>query len=197
MPITERPVSWRFEIDVPELGDEEARTAASWELPLRMDGDAASEILYDGQLFGFSSSLGVEAEARWSDGDLSVDIGLKVDVISQCSRCLEPAGIEIREDFMYLYSLRKNTKGQRSAEEEEDYRTVRIPCLKSRLDISDQVFESLILSLPSRVLCSPDCPGICPSCGRLLKSGSCGCSAEEIDPRLEGLSLIRTDEDSE
>ncbi|MDI9370036.1 MAG: DUF177 domain-containing protein [Synergistaceae bacterium] len=188
---------WRFEIEVPKFGDEEARTGASWELPLHtcLAGEG-EELLYDGMSFRFVSPLVVEAEVRWSGEELLVDVGLNVALSSSCSRCLEPAGIEIREDFMYLYSLRKNVKGKKTSEEGEDYRMVTIPCWKSRLDISDQVYESLVLSLPSRALCSPACRGICPSCGRRLESGSCSCSSVEIDPRLEELLAFETDDDT-
>ncbi len=206
MPITEKPVSWRFEIDTPELGNEDAVTTALWEqeVPSRtvldsMCDSARAEILYDGLLFRFASPLRIEAEARWADDCLCVTIALKVFFTTQCSRCLEPTDIEILDDFMYLYSLRKKTVANRNATEETDdeFHVVPVTSWKNRLDISEQVWESLILALPMRVLCSKDCRGICPTCGKSLNSGACTCSSEKKDPRFEKLLAIQFDQEIE
>jgi uncharacterized protein len=45
----------------------------------------------------------------------------------------------------------------------------------------------LVLGVPARSLCRPDCRGLCPSCGQDLNQTACDCSAQEIDPRLEAL----------
>ena len=55
------------------------------------------------------------------------------------------------------------------------------------LDITPEVLNSIILSLPMKALCKEDCPGLCPRCGSNLKDGQCGCESENIDPRLNVL----------
>lgn len=207
VPITEKPNSWRFEIETPELGNEDAATTALWEqsissASLSDDESEASgaEILYDGQSFRFISPLRVEAEARWAGDDLCVSIFVRAAFSSQCSRCLEPADIEILDDFMYLYSLRKKTAANRNGateETDEEYRIVPVTSWKNRLDISEQVWESLVLSLPMRVLCSRECRGICPTCGKSLNSESCSCTPEGRDPRFEKLLATKFDQDTE
>ncbi len=52
-----------------------------------------------------------------------------------------------------------------------------------KLDLSQLTLEDVFLSLPSKLLCSEDCKGICPQCGKNLNEGPCGCK-KEIDPRL-------------
>ena len=39
-------------------------------------------------------------------------------------------------------------------------------------------------------LCKPDCKGLCPQCGKNLNEGKCGCSARQVDPRLEILKKL-------
>lgn len=206
MPITEKPDSWRFEIEIPELDNEDAVTTAFWEqtVPERtaldsVRGSAGAEILYDGLLFRFASPLRIEAEARWADDNVCVTIALRAFFTTQCSRCLEPADIEILDDFMYLYSLRKKAAANRNATEETDdeYRVVPVTSWKNRLDISEQVWESLVLALPMRALCSKDCRGICPTCGKSLNLGECTCAPETADPRFEKLRAIQFDQDTE
>ena len=47
--------------------------------------------------------------------------------------------------------------------------------------------EQLELAAPIRVVCSENCLGLCPSCGKDLNAGPCGCDAEPVDPRWEAL----------
>lgn len=48
------------------------------------------------------------------------------------------------------------------------------------LDFTDEVRDSLILELPMRVVCSEDCKGLCPHCGKDLNLGPCDCDREEL-----------------
>jgi uncharacterized protein len=54
------------------------------------------------------------------------------------------------------------------------------------VDIDDVIRSAIILNSDMRMLCSPDCMGICPRCGKNLNEGECDCTPE-IDPRLEKL----------
>lgn len=59
-------------------------------------------------------------------------------------------------------------------------------------DLTDEVRQSIILALPTYPVCRPECLGVCPSCGKNLNEGSCGCKREETDGRwgaLDGLDL--------
>jgi uncharacterized protein len=50
--------------------------------------------------------------------------------------------------------------------------------------------DALVLELPLVPLCSPECPGLCPSCGQSLKEGSCDCDQTARDPRWAVLSEL-------
>ena len=63
--------------------------------------------------------------------------------------------------------------------------------------IDEQLAEALLLDFPRKVLCSEDCPGLCPKCGKSLKGGDCGCPKKEIDPRLAVLATLLQKEDEE
>ena len=65
------------------------------------------------------------------------------------------------------------------------------------LDADDAVREALILSFPMRLLCSEDCPGLCPVCGKPLREGACGCVTREVDPRWAPLAALRFDDEEE
>ena len=52
------------------------------------------------------------------------------------------------------------------------------------LDLTKALREQIVLDLPMRSLCSPDCRGLCVECGKDLNEGPCDCVVESIDPRL-------------
>ena len=56
-----------------------------------------------------------------------------------------------------------------------------------QLPLDELVKDDLILNMPSKTLCHPNCKGLCPHCGKDLNQGLCGCSTKTTDPRLEAL----------
>ena len=41
-----------------------------------------------------------------------------------------------------------------------------------------------------KILCKPDCKGICPTCGRDLNTGTCDCDNFVPDPRMAAIKDI-------
>lgn len=64
-----------------------------------------------------------------------------------------------------------------------------------QLDLYEVCFSEILLALPMKHLCSEDCKGICPTCGKNLNDGDCGCVTKSVDPRLEVLLELLKDED--
>ena len=50
-------------------------------------------------------------------------------------------------------------------------------------DLDEILTTAFVLNMDSKLLCRPDCKGICPRCGKNLNEGACSCRPE-IDPRL-------------
>ncbi len=59
---------------------------------------------------------------------------------------------------------------------------------ESGLLLEDVVREQVLLSLPSRTLCKPDCKGLCPRCGQNLNLAKCSCDEAPADPRWNALA---------
>ena len=60
------------------------------------------------------------------------------------------------------------------------------------VDLTPDMRETIILAFPSSPLCSADCRGLCPQCGKNLNAGSCGCAPKSRDGQwgaLDGLRL--------
>jgi len=60
--------------------------------------------------------------------------------------------------------------------------------LGEELDLKELAAEQTLLAMPMRILCRPNCAGLCPRCGANLNQvDDCGCKPE-IDPRWEALA---------
>ncbi len=59
------------------------------------------------------------------------------------------------------------------------------------IDIGDLIREQIILAVPMKPLCEPDCKGICSKCGTNLNEMSCDCGSDEIDTRLAPLKKLK------
>ena len=56
-------------------------------------------------------------------------------------------------------------------------------------DLEDIVRTVFVLNLDSKLLCKPDCKGLCCRCGKNLNDGPCGCQ-KELDPRFAALRQL-------
>lgn len=59
-----------------------------------------------------------------------------------------------------------------------------------QMDIEVLVYNELLMNQPDKVLCKPDCMGICKKCGKDLNKGVCDCDTFVPDPRLAVLQDI-------
>jgi len=107
-----------------------------------------------------------------------------------CSRCLENFSFPVKVDFDVEYVPdREFTKIE---EHELTKGELDITFYRDdEIDIDELLREQILLAIPMKPLCSSDCKGICPQCGKNLNEGICGCSAEEVDARLAPLRKLK------
>ena len=63
------------------------------------------------------------------------------------------------------------------------------PASAEFIDIAEDVRQAMLLEIPTRSLCRPDCRGLCPRCGQNLNVVACGCGPAEPAP-LEALKKL-------
>jgi uncharacterized protein len=59
------------------------------------------------------------------------------------------------------------------------------------LDLSEILNQYMISAIPMKLLCRPDCAGLCPACGHNLNEGSCSCPSQTKDPRWSKLVKLK------
>ena len=103
---------------------------------------------------------------------------LEGSVSVPCDRCTAPVEVPVRQDIDRFEQ--EAGPGEDSLEPLFVRRRGHI----LELDAGDMLWEELVLALPVKPLCSEECGGICPHCGKDQNFGPCGCKDAEFDPRL-------------
>lgn len=124
-----------------------------------------------------------------SNSEVIIKGAIKSEIEQQCSRCLRNYTIEISTPIMAIYHPIEDINKEEQYElKEEELETGFYK--NDILDIDEILIEQLLLNIPMKPLCSPDCKGLCPKCGTDLNVTSCNCNTAEIDPRLEVLKKL-------
>ncbi len=63
------------------------------------------------------------------------------------------------------------------------------PLDADKADLEDIVRTVFVLNMDSKLLCKPECKGLCCRCGKNLNDGPCGCQ-KEPDPRFAALRQL-------
>jgi len=177
------------------LGDSEAKQVAffvSEEMKYHLSHLVAGSL-------GENTSVHVQEGTTTLDQDLTIDFlrgeilftrvnrgiyaegHLRTQVQANCARCLEhisyPLEFEITERFLFV-------------PRKEDPEPVYLISGNAVIDISEPTRQQIWINLPIRLLCRPDCQGLCSQCGINLNKEVCSCQEQVIDPRLAPLKEL-------
>lgn len=105
-------------------------------------------------------------------GGFLVAVVTEANVYGPCARCLHEVVLKTRAEQQEFAPT------ARGGWEESD-----LSAFISRLvvDVAALAREAVVLSLPSQILCSSSCRGLCPQCGQDLNQGECGCVPPAAD----------------
>ena len=113
-----------------------------------------------------------------------------VEVTAECSRCLEPVEWAELVDLQQMYRYPATDARGALIEDADDSEDETPEVVDDVIDIEGPLRDAVVLALPIAPLCSPDCGGICPTCGERLSEGEAPHDHPVVDPRwsaLEGL----------
>lgn len=108
-----------------------------------------------------------------------------------CARCVEAVDLPLSADFDLIFrplgaDAGASERSITAPETEIGYYQ------KDSLLLEDVLREQVLLSLPVKTLCKPDCKGLCPHCGQNRNSQACTCDEGQSDPRWEALGDLRS-----
>jgi uncharacterized protein len=134
--------------------------------------------------------VSLAGEIRQSGAEVRVKGHIKTCAQVECDRCLKPIEIPVDSDFSLEYITGRDYEANRSAELTEDLLSVSVFDGEG-IDLDEIVKEQILLTIPTRSLCSADCKGFCPKCGADRNVKDCGCDDREIDPRWAALQALK------
>ncbi len=119
-------------------------------------------------------------------GYMRLSLEVSLPYRSECARCLSPVRDIFRLRFERTVADEKTLTAEQREENVDEYVVIQ----NGELDLDEELREALILAFPMRVLCSEDCRGLCPKCGKPMAEGDCGCRIRDLDPRLAPLRAL-------
>jgi uncharacterized protein len=154
-----------MKVDVRELleGSIEKKTLEYEESPEFIDG------------LSFSLLPSVSLTLERMDRKIVLSCNVKTVVFLECSRCLQVYPQPLEFSYREVYSEEPfRIIGELT---EEDFK---FTIENNVIDVSSSVRENIIINLPIKPLCKPDCKGLCPVCGENLNEGDCNCNTRNI-----------------
>lgn len=133
--------------------------------------------------FRFLSPAHVSGFAQNIGGTIELYASANVSAEFICDRCAE--------SFERVIEFDIEDKFKKEDEFSSDEKNPDITILGgTSIDFDELVYESFYMNLPSKLLCSDDCKGLCPICGKNINHGECGCKTETTDPRFDILDKL-------
>ncbi|MDE3180490.1 MAG: DUF177 domain-containing protein [Acidobacteriota bacterium] len=140
------------------------------------------------QAMSAASPVQAKGAAELVGADVRVHGRVTARVSAACDCCTTPVELPIEQDFDLLYRPVSSIAAEEEIEVPPDELDVGF-YTGNGIDLADVVKEQLILALPMKVVCRPDCCGLCAVCGADLNAGPCGC--HETKDESPFASLLR------
>lgn len=131
-----------------------------------------------------SEPVAAVGAVRNTAGVLLLEATLSTVLHAHCDRCANPFARAVS------YPVKAVLTRELENEDEADAWTFLLE--NDCADLDDILTTAFVLNMDQKLLCKPDCKGLCFRCGKDLNDGPCGCRPEP-DPRLAVLGQLLKD----
>lgn len=107
---------------------------------------------------------------------------LKTTIEYSCSRCLKKFTQPLALDLSFII-----TEAENQTEFDEEV----ILLSNDEADLTFYIEGVIFAQVPLNPICSTDCRGLCPLCGKDKNANNCNCHIDDIDPRWEKLKKYK------
>lgn len=111
---------------------------------------------------------------------LLVQARLQAKIEAECVRCLTEFQQPLEIDFSDLYAFTQASMTEFGLLLPEN----------GKIDLAPIVRDEMLLAIPIKPLCRPDCQGLCPICGENRNEITCRHEDENIEPGSGELSSL-------
>jgi uncharacterized metal-binding protein YceD (DUF177 family) len=114
----------------------------------------------EGEFLRFPDKVFYDVTAILVNGGIVVSGRIEMTIGCQCVRCLKDYEQKIScEDVCHFYETGS----------------------KSEFDLTPELREDIIISLPQNFICSAECGGLCQICGKNKNVTDCGCNVSGLE----------------
>ena len=105
----------------------------------------------------FVRPIDVKAKVVKAERDVFIDVVLEADCEYTCARCLAKFQKVFKKNFNMSYEVSPG----------------------DILEIDEDIRQEIVVDYPMKILCEPDCKGLCPNCGQNLNVEKCDCNTKK------------------
>ena len=134
----------------------------------------------------FNKGVQVDVVMDKSIHQIVLDCKLNTSALLNCDRCTEPFDLNIFTEFRLVYLFKS-----RGDDEGENLNLIYLSPDDTKINITEEVKEYCMLSIPLKLLCKDDCKGLCTICGINLNIETCDCKREKSNPIWEKLNKLK------
>ena len=134
-------------------------------------------------------ATGVAELLAHSDGEVRVQGRYTVEMTAKCDRCLGTARFPLDASFDLYYRPVSDIEKEEEVEIEEGEAELGFYA-GGGMELEDILREQVLLALPMQRVCSEDCKGICPQCGKNRNEAGCDCKVDDRGDRWEALRKL-------
>jgi uncharacterized protein len=156
---------------------------------LRLDAGWWESSDVQGQVPGLDGPLCARINIARAGSKFILEGSFSGRLLMTCDRCLEPYGLDIKNDFKVFVTRRSNPNPDEEELEAEDLEDHFVK--EDEIDLAETIREQVFLSLPMKSLCGENCLGLCPACGANLNHKKCGCTGSSEDKDFSMLKNLR------
>jgi uncharacterized protein len=114
-----------------------------------------AQLSLEGQtVINFINPIDVKANVMKTGTELFVDVLLESPVEYTCGKCLSKFEDIFKKKFNIVLEVKP----------------------AEIVELGDEIRQEIILDYPIKVICKPECKGLCPNCGQNLNIGQCDCN---------------------
>ena len=141
-------------------------------------------VAYSGFEYPILSKTDAELEFQnIGSGRILLKGTMELDLEIPCDRCLQPVRTTIHVPMECELASPEVTEQSEDADEQSFM-------VGYEFDVAAFIESEISFNMPTKVLCKPECKGICKVCGKNLNEGDCGCDQFVPDLRMAAIKDI-------
>lgn len=136
----------------------------------------------------FTGNVGIAATMEKSGNQLHLRARIETLGKFDCDRCVKLFEKQLTPSYEMHYVAHDSEAEQFDPSEVQVISPGHLV-----IDMTEDVRQTIILSVPLKILCNDNCAGLCPHCAKNLNEGRCDCKDLPVDSRWEGLRRFMND----